>query len=122
MLLNEIFFLDFNGIILLSLFFLILAAIIFFVKKLTFEKKDFVKIVSGCLLFFFLTLVFYSKSFNGEGIMYHYGLPHYFYSIWVSFDKTTKSTGYNIVYAMANFVFYFSLLSFILILLKKTKK
>ena len=118
----DILSLDVNQMAILSFLLFLLSIILFFVKKIKITRKDVLKMFFCFVLLLCISSFLPTKSFSGMGIMYHYGLPHFVYSSWKSFDKTSTLTSFYTEYFVVNFFFYLSFVLCVCSILKKTKK
>jgi hypothetical protein len=105
-----------------SFFFLIISLLLYFRRKQTFRKRGIGYILIFVLGFVLLSLLFQYKTFSGMGVAHKYGLPHDFYTVWVSLDNAEVHTVFSPHFAVSNFVFYCSVLTTVLLLFKQMKK
>ncbi len=120
--LDQKFFLGMDGIIVLSFFLLLFSVVLLFIKKVVFNKKDYMKIAIGCAILTSVSLLLNNEEFSGTGIVHSYGWPHTFYSVWNSFDKTVNQNSFNPLYLFSNIIFYLILLLFFFVIFKKGAK
>lgn len=92
---------------------------IVFFKKVAITNSDLIKMLLGCISLTLISSLFYTKLFSGTGTASHYGLPHYFFTTWESFDKATVTTSFNAMYLLVNIIFYFSVAFFVVLIFKK---
>ena len=111
--------LDVTQVMLTSCLLLGVAFFLFFFKKVAFTKGDLVKTLLGCLGLTLLSSPFYTKMFSGTGTAYHYGLPHYFFTTWESFDKSSTNTSFDLMYLLANIAFYLIVNFLVVMIFKK---
>ena len=105
-----------------SCFFLCVALPLYFSRKRALRRRDFGLILLFALLFVLLSLLFKYKTFSGMGVAHKYGLPHDFYTTWVSFDNSEVRTGFSLFYVLPNILFYYSLLFALFILINLRRK
>jgi hypothetical protein len=105
-----------------SCFFLCVALPLYFSRKCALRRRDFGFILLFALLFVLLSLLFKYKTFSGMGVAHKYGLPHDFYTTWVSFDNSEVRAGFSLFYILPNILFYYSLLFALFILINLRRK
>ncbi len=107
---------------------LFLSVWLFFSKKLVITKRDLIKIIIIWIIFVAFSLIFYTRFPSGEGMLYEYGLPHYYYFTWDSFVTNGLSKmeqhkeGFRFDYFISNVVFWLISSIFSYTLLKKGRE
>jgi hypothetical protein len=111
-----------DQVIAVSCCFLCVALPLYFSRKRTFRRRDFGFILLFTLIFVLLSLLFKYKTFSGTGVAHKYGLPHDFYTTWVSLDNSEVRTGFSLFYVLPNILFYYSLLFALFTLINLRRK
>jgi hypothetical protein len=109
-------------VVAVSFVFSFITLLLFFARKLTVGKRNFVSIFLLALVLALLSFLFYYKTPSGMGFVQKYGLPHDFYTVWKSFDNAEVHAGFSLPYFLSNIFFYCWFLFFIFTLLKKGRK
>jgi hypothetical protein len=109
-------------VVTISCILLLISFLLFFARKLTVGKRNFVIIFLIALFLALLSFLFYYKTPSGMGFVQKYGLPHDFYTVWKSFDNAEVHAGFSLPYFLSNIFFYCWFLFFIFTLLKKGRK
>lgn len=111
----------------------LLAACIFFLLSLVAAgslnnfvgvlRKSALLILGLAIATAFLSAFSHVTASSGEGIRTQYGWPHFFYSSWMSFDRTASYHGFNPIYVTLETLFFGSIwLLFFVVLSRRMGK